>query len=70
MNLVNRYAPILLTVGLVPWVEGLVTIEWSYPYCLSQSGSRMKISGVKQNRSFNGHAGSAAQQAIAHHPIF
>jgi hypothetical protein len=37
MNLVNRYAPILLTVGLVLWVEGLVTIEWSYPYCLSQS---------------------------------
>lgn len=37
MNLVNRYAPILLTVGLVLWVEGFVTIEWSYPYCLSQS---------------------------------
>jgi hypothetical protein len=37
MNLVNRYAIILLTIGLVLWVEGLVTIEWSYPYCLSQA---------------------------------
>ncbi|MDQ1557446.1 MAG: hypothetical protein QOD32_506 [Pyrinomonadaceae bacterium] len=37
MHLVNRYAIILLTVGLVLWVEGLFTIEWSYPYCLSQS---------------------------------
>src|SRR3712207_4426394 len=37
MNLVNRYALILLTIGLVLWVEGLVTIEWSYPYCLSQA---------------------------------
>lgn len=37
MNLVNRYTTILLTVGLVLWLEGLVTIEWSYPYCLSQT---------------------------------
>ena len=37
MNLVNRYTTILLTVGLVLWLEGMVTIEWSYPYCLSQS---------------------------------
>jgi hypothetical protein len=37
MNLVNRYALILLTIGLALWVEGLVTIEWSYPYCLSQA---------------------------------
>jgi hypothetical protein len=37
MNLVNRYASILLTIGLVLWAEGLVTIQWSYPYCLSQS---------------------------------
>ncbi|MDQ1590723.1 MAG: hypothetical protein QOG71_1350 [Pyrinomonadaceae bacterium] len=37
MKLVDRYTPILLTVGLVLWVEELFTIEWSYPYCLSQS---------------------------------
>jgi hypothetical protein len=37
MNLVNRYTPILLTTGLILWLESLVTIEWSYPYCLSQS---------------------------------
>ena len=37
MNHVNRYTLILLTVGLVLWVEGLVTIEWSYPYCLSRA---------------------------------
>ena len=37
MKPVNRYTPILLTIGLVLWLEGLVTIEWSYPYCLSQT---------------------------------
>lgn len=37
MNPVNRHAPILLTVGLVLWLEGMVTIEWSYPYCLSRA---------------------------------
>lgn len=37
MNPLNRYAIILLTVGLVLWAEGFVTVEWSYPYCLSQS---------------------------------
>jgi hypothetical protein len=32
----NRYTTILLTIGLVLWLEAVVTIEWSYPYCLSQ----------------------------------
>lgn len=37
MNAFHRYAPILLTAGLVVWIESLVTIEWSYPYCLDRS---------------------------------
>jgi hypothetical protein len=37
MNTVNRYTTILLTIGLVLWLEAFFTIEWSYPYCLSQS---------------------------------
>lgn len=37
MNPVNRYTTILLTVGLILWLESLVTIEWSYPYCLNQT---------------------------------
>ena len=37
MNPVRRFAPILLTAGLVVWVESLVTIEWTYPYCLDRS---------------------------------
>lgn len=36
MKLFNRYTPILLTIGLVLWLESLVTVEWSYPYCLSR----------------------------------
>jgi hypothetical protein len=30
MKLVNRYTPVLLTVGLVLWLENIVTVEWSY----------------------------------------
>ena len=30
MNTVNRYTTILLTIGLVLWLEAVVTIEWSY----------------------------------------
>ena len=37
MNTIHRYAPILLTAGLVVWIESLVTIEWTYPYCLDRS---------------------------------
>ena len=37
MNFFERYAPILLTAGLVVWLEGLVTVEWTYPYCLDRS---------------------------------
>jgi hypothetical protein len=37
MNLFNRYSTGLLTTGIVLWLENLITIEWSYPYCLSQS---------------------------------
>jgi hypothetical protein len=36
MRLFNRYTPILLTIGLVLWLESLVTVEWSYPYCLNR----------------------------------
>jgi hypothetical protein len=28
-----RHAALLLSAGLVPLVERLVTVEWSYPYC-------------------------------------
>lgn len=28
---------ILLTVGSVLWLEALITIEWTYPYCLDRS---------------------------------
>ena len=27
----------LLTVGLVLWIENMVTVEWTYPYCLDRS---------------------------------
>ena len=37
MNSFLRYAPVSLSAGLAVWLEGLVTIEWSYPYCLNQS---------------------------------
>jgi hypothetical protein len=36
MNILDRYAPIWLTAGIVLWFEDMVTIEWSYPYCMSQ----------------------------------
>jgi hypothetical protein len=32
-QILSRYAPILLTIGLVGWLELFVTIEWTYPYC-------------------------------------
>jgi len=37
MNLISRYAPILFTIALVLCLERLVTLEWSYPYCLNQT---------------------------------
>ena len=37
MNPLHRYASIWLTAGLVVWIESLVTIEWTYPYCLDRS---------------------------------
>lgn len=37
MNFVDRYAPLCLTAGLVVWLEGLITVEWTYPYCLDRS---------------------------------
>ena len=37
MSFSERYAPILLTAGLVVWLEGLITVEWTYPYCLDRS---------------------------------
>lgn len=39
MSLVNRYTPILLTIGLVGWLP--ITIEWSFPYCMSQEDGPM-----------------------------
>lgn len=35
-NIVGRYAAMLITVGLVVWLEFSVTMEWSSPYCTSQ----------------------------------
>ena len=37
MNALRRYAPILFTAGFVFWLESLITVEWTYPYCLDQS---------------------------------
>ena len=37
MNFLTRYAPIWLTAGLVVWLEGMATVEWTYPYCLDRS---------------------------------
>ena len=37
MNILDRIAPMLLTTGIVVWAEGLITIQWTYPYCLDQS---------------------------------
>jgi hypothetical protein len=37
MNIFDRYSSIWLTAGLVVWIEGLATIEWTYPYCLDRS---------------------------------
>ena len=37
MNLLQRYAPVWLTAGLIVWIEDVVTIEWTYPYCLDRS---------------------------------
>jgi hypothetical protein len=37
MNLLTRYPAFLLTLGLVGWLEAIFTIEWSFPYCSSQS---------------------------------
>lgn len=37
MDLRAKVAPALLTTGLVVWLEGLITIEWSYPYCVNPS---------------------------------
>ena len=37
MNALRRYAPILFTAGSVIWLESLITVEWTYPYCLDQT---------------------------------
>lgn len=37
MNFISRYAPAWLTAGLIVWLEGVFTIEWTYPYCLDRS---------------------------------
>ena len=37
MNILDRYSPTWLTAGVVVWIEGLVTVEWTYPYCLDRS---------------------------------
>ena len=37
MNLLKRYVSIWLTAGLVVWMEGVVTIDWTYPYCFDPS---------------------------------
>ena len=37
MNALRRYAPILFTAGFVFWLESLITVEWTYPYCLDQA---------------------------------
>ena len=37
MNALSRYAPILITAGTVIWIESLISVEWTYPYCLDQS---------------------------------
>lgn len=33
----NRLPAILLTLGLVAWLQEIVTIEWSFPYCSDQA---------------------------------
>ncbi|HEX8736709.1 MAG TPA: hypothetical protein VF721_15365 [Pyrinomonadaceae bacterium] len=37
MSLINRCPEFLLTLGLAGWLEAIFTIEWSFPYCSSQS---------------------------------
>ena len=37
MGRLDRFAALLLTTGLVVWIEGIITIEWTYPYCLDRS---------------------------------
>ena len=37
MKILSRYVSIWLTAGLVVWIEGIVTVEWTYPYCTDPS---------------------------------
>jgi len=36
LNFLTRYPTLLLTLGLVGWLEAIFTIEWSFSYCSSQ----------------------------------
>lgn len=36
MNIFIRYPAILLTLGLVGWLQEVFTVEWSFAYCSSQ----------------------------------
>ena len=37
LTLLGIYVPTLLTAGTIVWFQSLVTIEWTYPYCLDRS---------------------------------
>jgi hypothetical protein len=37
MNRLDRFAPVLVTTGVVVWLESIFTIEWTYPYCLDRA---------------------------------
>jgi hypothetical protein len=34
MNRLNRYASLLLTAAIAVGLESIITVEWTYPYCL------------------------------------
>jgi hypothetical protein len=43
----DRFLPLIVTIGLVGWLERVFTIEWSYPYCLSQTdGPAYAVQGM------------------------
>jgi len=37
MSVLNRLPGILLTLGLVAWIQEIFSIEWSFPYCSDQA---------------------------------
>jgi hypothetical protein len=68
---VNQTAEILIALGIALFLEGFLTIEWTYPYCLSQSdGPAYAALGMPLPYLMRDGARSSAYYFMPHAYIF